>query len=306
MVKHGLLRGTVYQNIVKKEYSKQALMEAVKSLEKVKELEKEGANYYTLTDLKLQEIWGNYVNVGSTAYGEGNFEEAVKAFEKALVVIPEDTTATLYAGIAAQQSEDNQTALKYYYRLIDLDYHEPDIYGSIISIERYQNEDIDKAIEVVRMAQKKFPENDAFAKQEINLLISAERTDEAKDKLNEAIEKEPNNANLYFNLGYLYEELNQPEKAEESYRKAVEIDPEYLDANYNLAVYYYNIAADLFTQAANMDLKTYQKEGKKLEKEAEVYLKKALPYFEKAREKAPRRIGYFRNIANCLFKTKNE
>jgi tetratricopeptide (TPR) repeat protein len=290
------VRGTVYQAIVNENYSKEALQEAVKSFEKVMELEKEGSNYYTLTDLKIQEIWGNYINKGSEAYGAANYEEAVDAFAKALMVLPEDTTATLYAGIASQQAQDNESALKYYYRLIDLDYQAEDIYGSIISIERYQNEDLDKAIEVTRMAKEQFPESDAFAKQEINLLIAAERTDEAKDKLNEAIEKEPDNANLYFNLGYLYEELEQPEKAEEAYTKAVEIDPDYLDANYNLAVFYYNIAADMFTKAANMDLKTYQKEGKKLEKEAEVYLKKALPYFEKARSIAPEELAILETL----------
>ncbi|ADR20503.1 hypothetical protein MATR_18760 [Marivirga tractuosa] len=290
-------RGTIYQAILNENgYSKEVVEEATKSYNKVFDMVEENDKYFTLTDLKVQELWGGFINEGSEAYSAEKFEEAVKAFEKALIVLPKDTTATLYAGIASQQSQDNETALKYYYRLIDLDYHEPDIYGSIISIERYANEDIDKALEAVRMAKKQFPENDEFNKQEINLLINAERVDEAKDKINEAIAREPENANLYFNLGYLYEQLEQPEKAEEAYLKAIEIDPEYLDANYNYAVYYYNKAADLFAKARNMDLQTYRKKGKKIEEEATGYLKKAKPYFEKSLELAPEELAIIETL----------
>lgn len=290
-------RGTIYQAILnQKGYSEELVKEASKSYNKVFDMVDQTDKYFTLTDLKVQELWGGFINEGSEAYSAQNFEEAVNAFEKALIVLPEDTTATLYAGIASQQLKDNKTALKYYYRLIDLDYHEPDIYGSIISIERYANEDLDKALEVVRMAKEKFPENDEFNKQEINLLITAERVDEAKDRINEAIEKEPENANLYFNLGYLYEQLEQPEKAEEAYLKAIEIDPEYLDANYNYAVYYYNKAADLFAKARNMDLQTYRKKGKAIEEEATGYLKKAKPYFEKSLEIAPEELAIIETL----------
>ena len=75
--------------------------------------------YYTLTDLKVQELWGTFINEGSEAYSQKISKQAVEAFEKALMVLPEDTTATLYAGIASQQMQNNETALKYYYRLID-------------------------------------------------------------------------------------------------------------------------------------------------------------------------------------------
>lgn len=363
-------RGTIYQAILnQKGYSEELVQEASKSYNKVFDMVDQTDKYFTLTDLKVQELWGGFINEGSEAYSAQNFEEAVNAFEKALIVLPEDTTATLYAGIASQQLKDNETALKYYYRLIDLDYHEPDIYGSIISIERYANEDLDKALEVVRMAKEKFPENDEFNKQEINLLITAERVDEAKDRINDAIEKEPENANLYFNLGYLYQELAEeatsikekvkvgmsedaliaalgapqeknvtqvegvkrtqyvynnnayvyvkngkvdalqykegdnagnPEtlykQAEDAYLKAIEIDPEYLDANYNYAVYYYNKAADLFAKARNMDLQTYRKKGKAIEEEATGYLKKAKPYFEKSLEIAPEELAIIETL----------
>lgn len=291
------VRGTIYQAKLNKEgYDENLVKEATKSYNKVFDMVSEGDKYFTLTDLKVQELWGGFINEGSNAYSAQNFEGAVDAFKRALLVLPEDTTATLYAGISAQQMKDNKTALKYYYRLLDLDYKSEDIYGSIISIERYANEDIEKALEVTRMAKEVFPENDQFQKQEINLLIESGQVDIAKDRINDAIEKEPNNANLYFNLGYLYEQLEQPEKAEAAYLKAIEINPDYLDANYNYAVYYYNKAADLLAEARDMDLQTYKKEGKKLENKAKEYLKKSKPYFEKALEISPTELAVIETL----------
>ncbi len=290
-------RGTIYQAILQEEgFSEENLKRASNSYDKVLEMVDQSDKYYTLTDLKIQELWGGFINEGSEAYSAEDFEAAVVAFDKALLVLPEDTTATLYAGIASQQMQKNQQALKYYYRLLDLDYHSEDIYGSIISIERYGNEDIEKALEVTRMAKEKFPDNDTFEKQEINLLINSGQVDVAKDRINDAIEKDPENANLYFNLGYLYEQLENPEKAEEAYLKAIEIDPDYLDANFNYAVYYYNKAADLLAKARDMDLQTYRKEGKKIEKEALGYLRKAKPYFEKALELAPEELAVIETL----------
>jgi tetratricopeptide (TPR) repeat protein len=290
-------RGTIYQAILNDEgYSEELVKEAAKSYDKVFTMTSEGDKYFTLSDLKVQELWGGFVNEGSEAYSAQNYEEAVTAFDRALLVIPDDTTATLYAGVASQQLKNNQEALKYYYRLLDLDYHSEDIYGSIISIERYGNEDVEKALEVTRMAKEKFPDNDTFEKQEINLLINSGQVDVAKDRINEAIEKDPENANLYFNLGYLYEQLEEPEKAEEAYLKAIEIDPDYLDANFNYAVYYYNKAADLLAKARDMDLQTYRKEGKAIEEEALGYLKKSKPYFEKSLAIAPEELAVIETL----------
>jgi tetratricopeptide (TPR) repeat protein len=44
----------------------------------------------------------------------------------------------------------------------------------------------------------------------------------------------------YNNLGITLEEQNQPEKALQSYRKAIELKPDYAEAHNNLGMYYYN------------------------------------------------------------------
>jgi tetratricopeptide (TPR) repeat protein len=113
-------------------------------------------------------------------------------------------------------------------------------------------------------------------------LIATNKIDEAKQSLVEAIKREPNNANYYYNLGFMYDQTKEFDKAIENYNKAIELKPDYFEAYFNLGVLHYNKAADLLKEVNAMDLTTYNKVGKKKEQEGIAKLKEALPYFEKA------------------------
>ena len=86
--------------------------------------------------------------------------------------------------------------------------------------------------------------------------------------------------------------------AQADYKKAITLDPNNFDSQYNLGINNYNKAAALFTKASKMDLKTYQAQGKKLETEAKKYFEASVPYFEKALELQPND----RNSASALQK----
>lgn len=264
----------------------EALTESVSAYQKARAMD-EGGNYDGLSAIKIDNMWGAMINNGAETYNQEKYDSAVYYFEKSSLIKPEDTTAYYYGGIAAQQGEMYQTALDNYYDLIALDYHNEDIYSSVIYLERSHNEDNDKALEVLALAREHFPDNESLMKEEINLLIITEQTDKAKSKLTAAIEAEPDNANLYYNLAYISEQTDDDEAAVANYKKAIEADPEYFDATFNLAVNYYNKAAEILKKANDMDLRTYQKEGKAIEEEARVEFQGALPYLEKAHEIKP-------------------
>jgi len=264
----------------------EALNEAVDAYNKAKSMD-EGGSYDGLSAIKIDNMWGNMINKGAEAYNQEDYESALSYFGKSAVLKPEDTTAYYYAGIAAQQYEKFDVALENYYKLVDLDYHNEDIYSSIIYLERSHNNDNEKALEVIEQARQHFPDNEALRKEEINLLIITEQTDEAKGKLEAAIQEEPDNANLYYNLAYINEQTGDNEGAVANYQKAIEVDPDYFDATFNLAVYHYNQAAEILKEANEMDLRTYQKEGKAIEDKAREEFAKALPYLEKSHEIDP-------------------
>ncbi len=285
-------KGEVYEEIAFSEDSNyqdmqdDALVEAFTAYSKAKSMD-EGGNYDGLSLIKIDNMWGTVINKGAEAYNQEDYENALNYFEQSSLLKPEDTTGYYYAGIAAQQGELYQKALDNYYKLVDLDFQDEEIYSSIVYLERSQNDDNEKALEVLEQAREHFPENESLMKEEINLLILTEQTDKAKGKLVEAIKAEPGNSNLYYNLAYISEQTGDDEAAVANYQKAIEVDPEYFDATFNLAVNYYNKAAEILKKANDMDLRTYQKEGKLVEAEASLEFDKALPFLIKAHEIEP-------------------
>lgn len=269
--------------------AEEPLKEAASAYEKAMELEgKETAPMYVFAQQELENLWGQMINQGATSYEAGDYEAAVKHFDRALMVKPTDTTAALYAGVAAQQMGDRDLSAEYFYKLVEHDNADEDIYNALISHERDFKENYDKAMALVKKAQEKFPENVEFKKQEVNILLKQDKTAEAKEQLEEAIAKEPDNADLYFNLGFLNEELDNQDAAVEAYKQALEVDPQHKNAAFNLAVIHYNRAADLVKEANNLGISAAdRKKEKALLEEASKKFEEALPHLDRAREIHP-------------------
>ena len=132
---------------------------------------------------------------------------------------------------------------------------------------------------------EKFPEEKYYMLNLINNYIYSNRSEQAVEYLNLAIQKEPNNAQLYDVMGRVYETgLKDNAKAEEYFKKAVEMDPENADILANLGRIYYNQGVNKLGEANSItDSQKYQEESAK----AKELFEKALPYFEKAHQLKP-------------------
>ncbi|MFC5408267.1 hypothetical protein ACFPMF_03025 [Larkinella bovis] len=69
----------------------------------------------------------------------------------------------------------------------------------------------------------------------------------------------------------------------EYYSKALQVDPNNFDANFNLGAVYFNEAIQIRERLETMDMKEYQARGKEIEGQVCGKFKQALPYFEKAK-----------------------
>lgn len=242
-----------------------------------------------LKSQQIQTVWGYYLNKGVVAFQENDSEEALRSFERCQIVLPKDTTCYFYAGLAAQNTQNFDKAAENYYKLInDLDHHDPDVYNSLIYIEANLRKNDEKALELIRRAKERWPNNLELAKTEINVLIRLERVDEARTELENAIQNEPDNPDLYFSLGVMQDEVGNTEKAIEAYKKAVEADPNHVNANFNLGVIHFNEAVQTFKERNSLGMSSSEmKKGRELEKKGIEQLKTALPYWEKVRENDP-------------------
>nr|WP_301847361.1 hypothetical protein [uncultured Parabacteroides sp.] len=106
--------------------------------------------------------------------------------------------------------------------------------------------------------------------------------------LNIAIQKSPNDANLYNVMGRVYETgLKDNVNAEKYFKIALEKDPDLTDALSNIGRIYYNQGVNKLSEA-NMinDSKKYQEELG----HAKELFKQALPYYKKAHEAEPEKM----------------
>jgi len=301
-IKTWYYRGLIYETIYNstdpaiKALSDNAFGEAAEAYLKVKELDSENGTYYVFADQRIVALYGAAFNSAAEAYQSGDYEGAIKYFDMVKVVFPNDTAAYQYSGYAAQQLDNIDLALENFNYLAEQKMADVNVHRNIIYIYRAVVKDTLAALDAAEKARVQYPEDHDLKQDEITLLIMAERIDEAKEKLTTAIENDPDNYILYYEMGYIYDATENYDEASNWYEKCLEKNPEYFEALYNLGVNKYNQGAEILKEAQDMDLDTYKKEGKAVEARANEIFIHAVPYFEKAHAVNPEDVSTLQTL----------
>ena len=307
--KSWFVKGQVYKTLAfdtvsSKEVNKEALETAVASFEKAKSLQKETGTYYVLADQQIEGIWGQLFNEGAERYGKGEYKTALESFDLAKLIKPQDTTVYLYSGVAASQGDMPKEALANFTKLTELGGGDVDIWKNMIFLAKELG-GTENALVEVKKARVKYPDNKDLITQELVYLQELGKLDEALEAMKLAIKNEPSNAQFYYYLGYIYDAKKDYEGAVKAYKEAIEVNPEYFDAVFNVGVTYYNQGAAIWNKASNMDLSTYQKQGKKVEAEAKKFFTDAIPYFEQASALQPEDRQVLETLAQAYQRLNN-
>lgn len=149
----------------------------------------------------------NWYFLGRAKYAENRFEEAIDAFQQCLKLNPKNIKAEDNLGLSYAGLGRNDEAIKAYQSAI-----------------AWQAEVLDKEPgPLVNLA---------------NLLIDANRTEEAVPYLVQVVEIAPSNGKAHELLGRAYEHLNQFSKAQTELEKAVELSPKNAALHYQLGQVY--------------------------------------------------------------------
>ena len=243
------------------------------------------------------------INNGVDCFQKKNYSGAFNSFKMGLemynVLSLTDTLAMINAALSAEKMKNTNEAYKYYKMCADVNYgNGAEMYQSMIRVlnaEEVKNEE--KILNVIDEGKQRFPKDYILNIEEFNYWYSKGDNEKAQQALENAIESDPTNKVLHFNVGVTYDNISNKyhkenkhdvaftymNKAINGYKKAIELDDNYVDAYYNLGALYYNQSITAKSVAGDYSGEKYDKEMKS----ANEMLKKAIPLLEKVLSLSP-------------------
>ncbi|MDE7135202.1 MAG: tetratricopeptide repeat protein, partial [Muribaculaceae bacterium] len=155
------------------------------------------------------------------------------------------------------------------------------VYDYAISVAR-QECDKDRMAQYASQALPIFgKEDDRYIGCMINDKLQNKQYDEAMTMLEQYIQADPNNAQLYYVRGVIYDTKEEPEKAMADYKKSLDLAPDNSSALFNYGRTIYNKAIILSDSDALANLPTAEY-NKALEEQVYPIFREAAGYLEKA------------------------
>lgn len=291
---------------------------AAEAAKKAKELDTKGENKKLIDNADL--LLARYqLNKGVKEYQAQKYDLAYKSFDYYRTVMPEDTNAILYTGLAALNAKNYPAAITNYNKLVTTKYSKVEsVYGDLASIY-LTNKDTTGALKAITDGLAKYPNNADLRRTEIEISLQTGKQKEVLDKILSAIANDPKNKNLYYYAGLVYsqtadaagqkiakapaasklalqtERTQNFQKAADMYKKALEIDANYFEANLNLGYVIISPAIDSYN-AANKLPANQQKAYDAAMAKANAQFDLAKPYLLKAVELNPKSPDALNNL----------
>ena len=194
-------------------------------------------------------------NQGIAAYNDKKYEAAAHAFLAASEV-------KSYLGETFKDAEVN-TSLAVNYAVEDF-----------LAAKKYE-----EAIAFASAMSEAMPQNIDILISLVNINLQKGDVAATESYINKALALDPSNKQLYYVLGTSYMDKKENEKATAALQKAIEIDPNYNEALYQLGAHLYNLAVEKRNLTIEMDYK--DPKTAIVEKEAMDLFKQALVPLEK-------------------------
>ena len=203
----------------------------------------------------------------------------------------------------ASKAKNNDLAKQYLQKLIDVKYKVPSIYIDM-EVLCLNDKDTLKALNYVEIGRGLFEDNSELIDDETALYVNLHRQDELLEKIKNEINSDPTISNLYYSEGYLYQVKNDLVNAETAYKKAIELKPDYVEANHKLGALYLNKGIEYSNQASALP-PNENKKFDELNKKALDELVLAIPYLEKVHELNPKDLKVSKNLLVLYARTSN-
>ena len=306
-------RGEIYLNIANDSALSvtypNALWIAKESYTKAQELDVKGSyEREIITGLGLVQTTAGNQGIGD--FTAEQYDRAAAKFdlsaEVAAMFDVVDTMAIFNAALCFEKSGNVDLAVDRYKTCGSYGYQVPNVYLFVANILRQAGR-VEEALEELQAARELFPREQSLIIEELNIYLEGKDYARAETNLKLAAEGDPTNEILWFSLGSVYDNLGKSELAAESYLKALELNPTYFDANYNIGAMYFNSAVQGINEANDMwkprMTKAESAKQKALEDAAKEKFMEARPFLEAAHEANPEDIDTIRSLRDIYART---
>lgn len=333
-------RGSIYFDLANSQDAKfkvlagdSGALVAYSSFTKAMELEKneKSKEYTELVKKSRPQLYVLIFNGGADAFGKEKFALAYNMFIKAAELKKNDTMAFNNAMSCAYRLGD-PVAAENVIKLEEQSTGKTAKFSSYLNVAQLLQDKQDQAalLAFIAIARQKFPKEPSLIRVELKSLVDAEKYDEAKPKVQELIEAEPNNASWVYFMGSLYNnESRNAEKANKNleaftakmkaldyYKKASVMDPKNASYSYDAGAIIFNRAKAVLDSAddlQNKDLKKRNKNPKlgpdpKIKQyitKAEGFFKESKDYFETTLKADPKDEGAIRALLQVYGRLKD-
>jgi len=264
---------------------------------------------------------------GVKQYQGGKYEQAYQSFDNWSQATG-DTTATFYAALAASNAGNTNPkfypyAIANYNKLLATNYSQnAKIYGYLSTLYIVSKDTAD-ALKTVSAGVAKFTTNADLRQNEVKFYLMAGKDDEIIGKLESAVTADPKNKELCYYAGLAFSRIADADatkalkakddaaknalnkaatdsyaKSADYYKRAIEIDPNYFDANLNLGWVMMKPAIDTYNKANSLPSNATQKQYDDIRAKADVQFDLAKPYLQKAVDLDPKSNAALTNLWN--------
>ncbi len=306
-------RGDIYVNVAKDPelfaMYPTALQLAYESFMKARELDAKGSYEREIT-AGFGQAQAVALDNAIANYNEGNYLPAGGFFDLSTTISESfsitDTMAIFNAALCYEKAGAVDLAIERYEACAEIGYQVPNVYLFMATILR-NAERKEEALKVLQDARVNYPREQSILIEELNIYLENKEYERALNNLALAAELDPTNEILWFSLGSVHDNLGNTEDAQAAYLKALEINPTYFDANYNLGAMFFNQAVQETNLANEMwkprMTKAESEEQKAHEDAAKEIFGKAKPYLEAARAESPEDADTLRSLRDIYART---
>lgn len=143
--------------------------------------------------------------------------------------------------------------------------------------------DNEKAMEVMQKARQENPNDITLIRSEADMAYKMGNMARYNELMKEVIASDPNNPELYYNLGVGSAQNGETEKAKEYYKRAIELNPKYTNAQINMAALILAGEGKIVDEMNNLGTSSADnKRYDELKEKRKGLYKEAIPYLEAA------------------------